>query len=234
MIKRYIDLYPILPTCGFGADVLEYIPTAAEHASILELFDDLKFCEELNKVLQTHDHSKITLAFVRKSFDRVIQKFPDMSHHLAADADIVHCPDFENAIVKLQSFEEHRLTNREKAALKNFKTYDDEAVEDEPHQEGGDLPWTAEVAKELDEELHKRQRKTLYRPVNHISPTTAVVERLFSRAGLIMTPSRRSMDPSTLETLLMLITNKDMWNVHTVDEAITRFREAGDLGDADD
>ena len=47
--------------------------------------------------------------------------------------------------------------------------------------------------------------------LNHCSPTSCIVERLFSRAKLIMTPNRRSMDPSTLENILMLKFNSDLY-----------------------
>ena len=52
---------------------------------------------------------------------------------------------------------------------------------------------------------------------DHITPTSNIVERLFSRCGIIMRPHRRLMDPSTLEMLIMLRFNKDLWDAHEVD-----------------
>ena len=49
-----------------------------------------------------------------------------------------------------------------------------------------------------------------------------IVERLFSRCGLIMRPHRRLMDPSTLEMLVMLRFNRDLWDERDVDTAIAR------------
>ena len=43
------------------------------------------------------------------------------------------------------------------------------------------------------------------------------VERPFSNAKLIMTDQRRSMDPSTLETILMLKLNKDLWDARDIE-----------------
>ena len=55
------------------------------------------------------------------------------------------------------------------------------------------------------------------RPMTHLSPTSNIVERLFSNAKLIMTDQRRSMDPSTLETILMLKLNKDLWDARDIE-----------------
>ena len=43
----------------------------------------------------------------------------------------------------------------------------------------------------------------------HVWGHTVIVESLFSTTGHIMTPSRRRMDPSTFEILLLLKVNKD-------------------------
>ena len=72
-------------------------------------------------------------------------------------------------------------------------------------------------------ESAKRQKKTCpYRSMDHISATSNIVERLFSRCGIIMRPHRRLMDPSTLEMLIMLRFNKDLWDAREVDEAMKR------------
>ena len=75
----------------------------------------------------------------------------------------------------------------------------------------------------LDEEAMAPKTKSKYRSLSHISPTSVVVERLFSRAKLIMTPHRRHMDPSTLEMLLLLRYNKDTWDPFTLDAAKASF-----------
>ena len=46
--------------------------------------------------------------------------------------------------------------------------------------------------------------------------------RLFSRCGLIMRPHRRLMDPSTLEMLVMLRFNRDLWDERDVDTVMAR------------
>jgi hypothetical protein len=69
----------------------------------------------------------------------------------------------------------------------------------------------------------KPEKKTCpYRSMDHVSATSNIVERLFSRCGIIMRPHRRLMDPSTLEMLIMLRFNKDLWDAREVDEAMRR------------
>ena len=65
-------------------------------------------------------------------------------------------------------------------------------------------------------EANKRT-KSLYRPLSHLCPTSIICECLFSDAKHIMTADRRHMDPSTLEMLLILKYNKDLWSAQTID-----------------
>ena len=61
-------------------------------------------------------------------------------------------------------------------------------------------------------------KKAEYKSTLHVCPTSTIVERTFSRAGIIMRPHRRFMDPSIREMLLMLGLNKDMWSEKTVQD----------------
>ena len=63
-------------------------------------------------------------------------------------------------------------------------------------------------------------RKAEFKSTLQVSPTSNIVERTFSRAGIIMRPHRRLMDPSTLEMLLMLRLSKDMWSEKTAQDII--------------
>lgn len=58
---------------------------------------------------------------VRCIFDLLIRLYPACACYLASDAPIVKFPDFESAIVKLQSFRKEDLTTSEKGQLKDFK-----------------------------------------------------------------------------------------------------------------
>ena len=54
--------------------------------------------------------------------------------------------------------------------------------------------------------------------MSHVSPTSNIVERLFSNAKLIMTDQRRCMDPTTFETILMLKLNKDLCDARDIEK----------------
>lgn len=71
----------------------------------------------------------------------------------------------------------------------------------------------------------------------HIAATSNVVERLFSRAKLVFTPKRSAMTPATLEMVLFLFCNKDLWDIRTVISAVTAAEDEDahhPLHDSDD
>ena len=92
--------------------------------------------------------------------------------------------------------------------------------EDCDSDDDGEPSFIEKGKSEYDSKRPKKQPP--YYSTLHISPTSNVVERLFSRCGLIMRPRRRLMDPSTLETLVMLRFNRDLWDERDVDAAIAR------------
>jgi len=50
-----------------------------------------------------------------------------------------------------------------------------------------------------------------------VAPVSNIREQLFSRAKhIIMTPTRRRMDPSTLEDIFILKFNTDLWSAQLV------------------
>ncbi len=81
--------------------------------------------------------------------------------------------------------------------------------------------------------VRKREKKFRYRSAAHISPTSVFVERLLSRCGIIMRPHRRLMDPSTVEMLVMLRFNRDLWDEVVVECAINDAERAPMLSGTD-
>ena len=55
--------------------------------------------------------------------------------------------------------------------------------------------------------------KSLRPLIEHILPTSNMVERLFSRAKIIIADKRKSIAPYHLEVLLFLCLDKDLWDV---------------------
>ncbi len=71
-----------------------------------------------------------------------------------------------------------------------------------------------------------------YHPVNHILPTSNIVERLFSRAKLIKTDHRKTMTAPHLDALLFLRCNRSKWNEKTVQFCLHENDKRGVLNPA--
>lgn len=90
--------------------------------------DGFEQCKQLLDILKNFYDAAINLQKesidmhdIRIIFDTLIRLNPLSGFYLASDASIVKYPDFENAIVKLQSNREDELTPAEKGQLKDFK-----------------------------------------------------------------------------------------------------------------
>ena len=218
IIQKYLLLSPDLIKCKFSTATKLLIPETEE---IEQFAEKLHLCYEYQKSLQAVDGS-VTMSILRVAFDNLIEAIPEMRDHLATDSNIVHSRDFENGVVKLQRNSESRLLPREKEALQCFLIDPNVAGEATVEQGAKEKP-------SLIEELQRKaaavtaQSKTSatkYNSTNHVCGHTVIVESLFSTAGHIMTPSRKHMDPSTFEMLLLLKVNKDMYNALTLNEFI--------------
>ena len=163
-----------------------------------------------------------TLWTVRVQFDMLIQKYPGAAYHLSADAAIVQNKNFEKGVVKLQRGNERELTAGEKIQLRRFLK-EDAPAEDGDEEEGG-----LAVAQRLHDRNQARKRARIMRTsskrrsTKHVCSTTNMVERLFSRAKLVMTDLRRSMYPRNLEMLMFLRANRHLWDEVVVQRAILR------------
>ena len=156
----------------------------------------------------------MSLDLVRAAFDTLIADYPIMKHHLSSNADIVHDKAFDSAVVKVQRGNEVSLTPAEKNAIARFKV-DVAAVNDVVEEEEESY-----MDKVRANGMAKKAKKTSYRCLNHVSATSNIVERQFSHAKHVMTDERRCMDPSTLEALLLLRFNRDMWDIYVIDALV--------------
>lgn len=236
MLEKYLKLCEEtnhFRDCAFKAGTRNLIPTfqreddeqQSEHEIILEMVALLKEFEMISKWLQTENNpdpkKRVTLYTVRKVFDKLCAKYSFARRHLSAAADIIHEPLFESAVAKLQG-NDSSLTLAEKKKVSFFLIDSAEAESDED-EDDVIMNFLDETLDDAAAESAKRQKKTCpYRSMDHISATSNIVERLFSRCGIIMRPHRRLMDPSTLEMLIMLRFNKDLWDAREVDEAMKR------------
>ncbi len=108
MLKRYLEILPRLRDCRFSAATQQLFLFEHENDQIQELIPALEEFERTSKWLQSKDGKfgesffPVNLYYTRKLFDSLIQQYPATQRHLQANADIVHRPQFENAVCKLQ------------------------------------------------------------------------------------------------------------------------------------
>ena len=142
-----------------------------------------------------------------------------MASQLGKDSDIVHNKNFKNGIVKIQDGEENKLNANEKESVKIFLFANNNSGRDEEMTMDNEESFVDSTLKAA---LVKKKKATKYHSTKHVSPTSNICERLFSRASIIMTPNRRSMDPDMLEMIIMLRFNKDLWDEETIQQCMVR------------
>ena len=221
MFQSYFDTKEHFETAGFDLQTRLLFLSGAETEEARELLELLKIFESVSKELQLEDHSRNNLYTCRLLFDSLISDYPHLGFktHLSKDADIVHDKHFENAIAKLQapSHIDANLTPSEKEAVKVFKI----TAADEEEEAKSDIPQMGYAERKLREDaerLLKKQKRSEYRSVAHVTNNSNRAERLFSGAKLNMTDTRKCMDPSSLEMVTMLDENSDLWSAADVQE----------------
>ena len=227
MLVKYLNICKAtenFQTC-IGFSIATFTGSFNEHTAIEEIVKVLAKFEEVSVWLQHQDSKKIPLNKIRYYFDAIIKMHPETSAYLSKDGDNVNNEHFENAIAKIHTaVEKHeetvRLTKDEKDAVVIFlkKPIEDSDDDDEVHVQESFI-------RDADDEyemrvLKKSKMEFPYVDTSHVAGTSVIVEQLFSRCGIIMRPHRRLMDPSTLEMLVMLRFNKDLWDEVEVERAM--------------
>ena len=126
---------------------------------------------------------------------------------------------FEAAVVKIQRAEEVALTNLEKRAVKRFLlTPEDDSDDDD--RENDQLTKVQRIMQSSRKRKAENNgvNKSKYKSLKHCLTTSNIVERLFSRAKLILSERRKSMSPYHLELLLFLRANQELWNEFTIQD----------------
>jgi hypothetical protein len=113
----------------------------------------------------------------------------------------VHNPDFENGIVKIQ------MNHDEKEAVQVFLIEDiDRDVEER------ELFFVESVLLEAEAQQKKRAKVSKYRSTAHVTPVSSICVQTNSISKHIMNDCRKQMDPSSLEMLMILKLNPDLWD----------------------
>jgi hypothetical protein len=224
MLISFDKLYPILPNCGLKPKTLALIPSAAKKYKLDKLQKLLLQINEVNLELQKSDSIKINLAYIRDLFDGLIELCPSLASHLAKDAAVVANPAFESGIVKIQNQKENRMTESERRACERFlrPVETGEGLNDDPEDAPRtELSFVDRIRSNREEQENKRMRtSSKYVDTRFASGTSNVCEQLFSKAKHIMTPTRRRMDPSTLEAILLLKINSDLWDAELIQKIL--------------
>jgi len=188
------DLHPLLPTL-VEVDVLE------------KCYVHLKKFHQINMMLQKE---AISFVRVREIFDTVMDDYPELGGHLAANAAIVSNPTFERAVSKIAKG--HPISDEERDSVSCLlkPVIEDERVQADVSDDidGGDSTRSNELSYAQKVELRMKRRKscnddiaTKYINLDVICGTSVECERLFSVAKNILTDTRnqphlQSLKPS--------------------------------------
>ena len=247
MIDKAFRLKEFFPLCRFDLVTELLIPTPQDWRILEELHENLQKFKVVSKWLQTGElpeqkRTEVNFHSCRNVFDKLISMFPaergkkGIKHWLGPDAEIIHDKMFERAIERLHAGEKiDDLPLHLKRKVEHFKPpAAASAVPADPNRHF--------LSVALDECVQGSEVS-----FRHFLRTNNISERLFSRCKLIMTDHRRLMDPSTLETFIMLRANKELWDerdvewilsnpehFHVVDEETTVLGGARLRDDRDD
>jgi hypothetical protein len=156
-------------------------------------------------------------------FDKLLNKYPMLVRHLGDAGAIVANAEFKRGIVKLQMGQEPSLTRGEKLQIRRFLR---------------PIEAADEVEERIGSELLEALQEHRDRKMAHIAPptTTNIVERLFSRAKIVLSDLRNRMTPRhledvlylrvNLEDVLYLRVNRRFWNELTIQAIMDRPQPA--------
>ncbi|GMF11141.1 unnamed protein product [Phytophthora lilii] len=217
MIDRYFRIYKKLDRVD--DDLADFISTPRENVRLKALHEDLKNLESVSKKLQS---ATVSLLDVRVLFDHVMKHYPGTEAQLATTASLVKFLEFENGIVKVLASKERSLTRAERTAvsklLKSGTSPSEEVRQETPIPKKRSF---AEAALAEENETAPQNQVDL----RWIPPTSNDVERLFSRAGVVYSRIRRSLNPMALETVMFLQYNRSLWDASCVAQAVENNRK---------
>ena len=130
--------------------------------------------------------------------------------------------DFETGIAKIQCGSERTMTPAEKRACKDFQidsiTDSDDESEDMVGNGGGDY-FLEEFERAKRQKTKDAFGQSDYINCKFVTGSAAVVESLWSMYDAFNTKRRRGMSPITVEMILYLKKNKDLWGVNDIAKA---------------
>lgn len=202
-IKEYVDVT--------DSDLAVNMPTPLETLELQDIMKHLTEFESATKILQDE---KITLSDARSIFDKLLEHYPEMHHHISNDSVFVHSPHFENGLVKVIDEDFDKLTWEEKEYLEPFLITGQIQIQSPIKS----ISYAMEALKSKKRKVTSNE----YPSLGHIPPTSNIVERLFSSARLVLTDYRKSMSPYTFECVMFLKVNRKLWDVTMVSKSVSK------------
>ena len=121
MVERYFKF----KEDGVFSKLLEDVPdmelfmlSMTEEKKLKEIRPTLQNLQQVTLKLQDQT---ITFREMRVLFDYVMQEYPTMNLYISQDAQIIHSPDFESALVKISQHQEQTLNENERASVEKLK-----------------------------------------------------------------------------------------------------------------
>ena len=166
---RYNEIKNDMRSASLPLETRKLFLNAEMEEGIDEFLGILNDCHDVSLYLQNSNGEECTMMGTRNLFDALIKKFPSMRDDIKPNSRHVHCPDFENGIVKIQSHQEAKLSAAEKEAVKVFLI--EEVEREEPANE---LSFVQSVLMEAEEQQKKRSRVSKYRSTAHVTPVSCI------------------------------------------------------------
>jgi hypothetical protein len=172
-------------------------------------------------------------------FDKLLD---DFGHYplsqLKTNSALVNNPSFENGVIKIQSGNEDRMTRAEKDAVSRYlkpavAAAGNEEKEGEPVAQQHKA-YADRVLSMAHQDKRQRTDTSKYRTTIHVLPQSNLCERLFSHAKIIMSDRRKHMKPQTLNDVLLLKANRQLWGPGLIQAILNARNEAGDSDNDDD
>ena len=115
--------------------------------------------------------------------------------------------------MKIQDGKEKEMTTDEQLACKNLRKH---IVVEE------DNPDTCDDFASMILNKKKHTPSTKYADTRFILPTSNILERFFSSAGIASSDFRQRLNPTNLEEQLYLKTNKRFWDIRTGNDVLSQ------------
>ena len=205
MLDRFLELQEFIDFSD--SDLLDFIPSPKELMLLKSLHSQLN---DINSVSMRLQEDAANLLKVRLWFDSLVETFPVMATYLSTNASIVENADFESAIVLVLQNRVFELTPHQTSMLSSLKASIEIECEEAVEKSFADRKLAEKMAK-----------SDTFGDLSWVPPTSNMVERLFSRAKLIVPAERSRTTPVHLEENCFLLFNADLWDLSSVCKIVT-------------